>query len=310
MSLEAALLASVLGLLTGAVEIFSRYRHGFQIVLKTVSGWLYLLLNAVLGVGAYALLLWWPDDDPPAADHWKLALYAGLGAAALVRARLFTVQVGEKEVAFGPGYLVDKLLALLVREVDRAKDLEHVRLVRRLVADLEFGPAVQSARTVIRGMRQSLTSEEREALIRELDEIEASSEPVEEKTHALGFALLDKVGEKLLQEIVGEVRERSTVVRQPASMVLTKPAGKSNLVRAGLTGVAFDEAVHRFQALADQDTSLAPEDRDELLAEVDQIRRRDMPEADRSFALGFLAFDFFGREAFERHFLQITARSR
>lgn len=307
-NLEAGLLACILSLLAGTVEIFSRYRHGFQTVLRTTSGRLYILLNAVLGGVAYGLLVGWPEEGIPAANPLKLGFYAGLGATVVVRARLFTLRVGGKEVAIGPGYAIDKLLSILVREVDQAMDLTNLRLVREMVADVDFAPAVQSARTVIRGMRHSLQPEDRDALIGELDEIEKSGEPLEEKTRALGHSLLESGGVELLREIVDEVRARAAVARMQALPVPAKATSRLDLVRAALTGMSFDETVGRFKTLAGEDESLTSEDCDELLAEVDEIRRRDMPEADKSFALGFLAFDYFGHEAFERHFPSESAR--
>ncbi len=299
----AATVALFVGLFTGTIEALSRYRdEPFKAVLTTLYGWIYILLNAALGLAAYALLLWRPGsvpDDP--GSHMKLALAAGLGAAAVVRARLFSIKVGDKEVAVGPGFLVDRFLGLLDRQIDRARALERTRLVVREMAGVDFARAAQYARTVILGSRQSLPIGERTELTEKLREIENRRDDAEQKVHALGFVVLDFMGEEFFRHLITQVRTREAAV-EPTAAAGVRPGSQSELVRAGLDRVAFAEAERRFHVVAAEDEALSLEERQDLLQELRQIANRDIPELDKSRAVGFLVLDFFGSQVFEKHF--------
>jgi hypothetical protein len=311
------LLALGLGFLAGAIEAFTRYRDApFKAVLKSVYGWLYLLFNAGFSVAAYGGALWWDKIDAVTPiDRLELALAAGLGGAVLARARIFSVKVGDNDVVIGPAFLLDQLLARLDREIDRERYRERYRERTRLVLEatkgIDFTPTARYARTLIFGSRQNLAAEQRVALFKKIRELESSAADGEQKLLALGFEILNVMGEVYFRDLVAEVRARGAATpdsKTPTSSTVEPgDAGRGDtspavVVRTGLSDVPLAEATRRFHALVAADSRLGLDDRQELLEELRQIAARGSNDSDQILAIGFLVFDFFGREVFEEHF--------
>jgi hypothetical protein len=300
------LLAFGLGFVAGAIEAFTRYPDApFKAVLKSMYGWFYLLLNAGFSVAAYAAALSWDKIEAPTPGaRLQLAVIAGLGGAALVRARIFSVKVGDNDVAIGPAFLVDQLLSLLDREIDRARARERTRLVLGATQGIDFAPTARYARTLILGSRQSLAAEQRTALSEKIRELESSADDDEQKLLALGFEILNVMGEAYFLELVAEVRTRATTTApvDATAAVSEEKVSASRAVRAGLSGVSLAEATRRFHVLTAADTKLGLDDRQELLEELRQIGARGTDVQDQALAIGFLVFDFFGPEVFAVYF--------
>ena len=99
--------------------------------------------------------------------------------------------MGDNDIAIGPAFLVDQLLALLDREIDRARARERTRLVLEATKGIAFAPTARYARTLILGSRQSFAAEQRAALSEKIRELESSDDDDEQKLLALGFEILN-----------------------------------------------------------------------------------------------------------------------
>ncbi len=198
------LLACVIGIGTALVELLSRYRdEPFKVIAQTQFAWVYLALNGVLALGAHWVLLStsWGGDDAEAIDRAGLALASGLGAAVILRSRVFTAQLGDEQVSIGPGYVVDQLLTIIDAQIDRRRALERVRLVVAKMRGKDFEKAKTYASTMITGSRQNLTLQEQKDLANQIREVQDRRISDQEKALALGFILLDFMGEDFLEEI-------------------------------------------------------------------------------------------------------------
>ncbi len=202
------LTASVAGFLTASVEVVSRYRDDpFRAVFTSPAGWIYLVVNAALSAIAYQLLT--QSQDLMMSDveaHLRLALLGGFGAAILVRARIFTVKTGSDEVPVGPGFIIDQLLRILDRQIDRSRAIRRTKMVFSSMADVDFDRVAKYAKTSIPSTSRDLSLEERRILVSRIAEIEGSEVDDVQKRYALGFLVLDFMGEAYLRALLAGVK--------------------------------------------------------------------------------------------------------
>jgi hypothetical protein len=198
-------LSFLTGLLVAIAEMFPRYRDEPLLALANRYGIAYLVFNGLLGTVAFSLWLGQVDDPTYAgASAWSsLAdpVAAGLAAAAILRARVFSLKVGAEEYPVGPGILTNALLAYLEKQIDRQRAGERIKLVRQVMEGVSFDEAKLHVGNMISGGMQNLSAEERRELGRRIGEIEADAFPAQEKAYELGFLVLDFLGEKLFKEL-------------------------------------------------------------------------------------------------------------
>ena len=91
------LLAAVIGAVVGCVEVFQRYRAEPLQAVSTVWGITYLVFNALVSCFAFYVIdlsSAFPDDAET-LTRLKWAMFAGLGASALLRSKLLNIQLPE-----------------------------------------------------------------------------------------------------------------------------------------------------------------------------------------------------------------------
>jgi len=118
------LIAGLLGAVISSAEIISRYRDEPQYALRTWPSLFYMLVNALASVGTLAIihtLNWTFGVSDPDLVGWAQVFVAGFGAMAILRASLFSVQVGDEAVPIGLKHYLDVLLASVDRAVDRKR---------------------------------------------------------------------------------------------------------------------------------------------------------------------------------------------
>ncbi len=327
------LLALVIGTGTALVELLSRYRdEPFKVIAQSYFAWVYLALNGVLALGAHWVLLtgeW--GVDATTIDRAKLAIAAGLGAAVILRSRVFTAKLGGDQVSIGPGYVVDQLLSIIDAQIDRRRALQRVQIVVEAMEGKDFEKATTFASTMITGSRQNLTLQEQKHLGVQIREVQVLRISEQEKAYALGFILLDFMGEEFLTEIarrlpaVVVLGESSDDVASPPAITVTstnkhdidavparrvhnesRSVARANLVMELLTDVPLDRVLERTVDLIDSEVlGSSAAERAGLRQELKDIMTRTTGKPqDKVYALGFLALkasdaDFF-RENYGR----------
>lgn len=319
-------LALVIGTGTALVELLSRYRdEPFKVIAQSHFAWIYLALNGVLALGAYWVLLTsdWAADATQ-VDRLGLSISAGLGAAVVLRSRVFTARLGDEQVSIGPGYVVDQLLAIIDRQIDRRRALQRVQIVVEAMDCKDFEKAKTFASTMITGSRQNLTLQEQKDLAAQIREVQDRRIGDQEKAYALGFILLDFMGEEFLDEIARRLPTLSLpgepeLRELPPSITTTatnkhdldaiparreRPESRSvqraNLVRELLTGVPLERVHARILDLLDSEVlGSSAAERTGLRMQIAETmgRTSDKPQ-DKVYALGFLVLmasdaDFF-----------------
>lgn len=130
-----AVAAMAIGGLVGAVEVLGRYQHApFRAVLS-LPGLFYVVINiaaswaAFYMIGAFEIL-----KATTVAKDLTHILAAGFGSLVFMRSSVFKVKVGEADIGIGPAAILDALLMVADRSVDRREAVARAQDVTELVS--------------------------------------------------------------------------------------------------------------------------------------------------------------------------------
>lgn len=314
-----ASLAVVLAAFAAFVELIARYRdEPFKTLAATPFGWVYLGVNAIMGAIAYAILLQ-TVETASVLEHLEIALGAGIGAAAILRTRIITARVNSKDVAIGPGYVLEQLLAVLDRQIDRERAVARTHLVKAKMKDIDFAKAGPYAKIMITGSMQNLSPQESKEFEAGLDLIGQVDAEDQEKAYALGFLILDYAGEDLFDAMLRD-DSRSRLLLEPVDepevpadedlAEIDSASRRTELVRDCFEGVMLQQIAARVDRLIEQGP--APE----VLAALQALHARiaamvgaGETSKDLVFQLGFAMFDSLGAEYLTTHFADLVSPS-
>jgi len=129
----------------GAVEIMGRYRQAPLRAVLSYSGFTFVGVNVLASAGAWYLMhvmhamgekLPGALGDPEDVKV-KAAIISGFGALVFLRSAVFKVRINETDVGVGPAALLDSLMLIADRGVDRWEAVARAREVSRLVARMK-----------------------------------------------------------------------------------------------------------------------------------------------------------------------------
>lgn len=325
-------LAFSVGIGTSLVELLSRYRdEPFKVIATSQFAWVYLLLNGALAIGAYIALIQSPYGEgvDTLTGRAALALAAGLGAAVILRSRVFTAQLGDEQVSIGPGYVVDQLLQIIDAQIDRRRALQRVQIVVEVMKGKDFEGAKTHASTMITGSRQNLTLQAQQDLANQIREVSDRKIPDQERSYALGFILLDFMGEGFLRQVAHELpivpsealADASGTVDFDALTASDKivprdwgaslPVKRADLVQELLANVPLVEVNTRVdQLIAKGEIGRDEAERRAILHEIDRVLDRDdNSEVDKVFAVGFVVHEHVDGQTFRKLFGNLERKS-
>ncbi len=213
------LISAALGALVGVSGIATRYRDEPTRVLGTLPALLYVLLNAAVSVLAYGLAytFGWDFGAPsPEATPLVQAIVAGLGGMVLLRSSVYTLRVGDQDVSIGPYALLQSLLNMLDREVDRHRAKSRAATISRIMKDVSFERAYQPLPAYCFALMQNLDHEEQARFANALKAIYTSQMSDHTKALLLGAQLLNLVGENVLDAAVKGLEAQIKPSKEPA----------------------------------------------------------------------------------------------
>ncbi len=201
--------AFVLGSSFGVSELISRYRDEPRRALFSWAALLYIFVNALAAVFALNLIrvFGWLNEGEPLQIAYRQVLISGFGAMALFRSSLFIFRIGGSEINFGPVFVLQIILGVADRAVDRRRGYSRSSDVSLIMKDVSFEKAQELLPIYCLALMQNLTKDEQEALARDVASIGATniSDPVaanRQKSVLLGLRLLSVIGTDLLEQAV------------------------------------------------------------------------------------------------------------
>ena len=207
------LLVALIGGLLGACELLARYRDE---PVKAVMNWaalVYIGVNVAASMLALQLIVifgvdFGVPDGEAAKQHAVRILAAGLGAMAFFRTSLFTARVGEQDVPLGPGYVLQVLLNVTDRAVDRGRARPRAEEIAEIMHGIDFARARTALPPLCFGLMQNVSPEEQSAIGDQVNLIPApaAGESSRLQSILLGLLLLGLVGSDVLKAAIAALK--------------------------------------------------------------------------------------------------------
>ncbi|WP_245679651.1 hypothetical protein [Actinomadura hibisca] len=203
------LVAVSLSCLVGVAELVSRYRDRPTTLVRVPSTWAYVLINGAAGAGSLLLLHtfdWKFGVQSPEVSGATQVLVASLGSMMVFRSAVFTVRVGDEDVAVGPSTLLTSLLAAADRGVDRMQARTRARETGDIMKGVSFDRAKLALPTYCLGLLQNVSAEDQADLRTAVDALAGSEMTDTQMAYNLGLLLMNVAGPDVLRAAVDTMR--------------------------------------------------------------------------------------------------------
>lgn len=197
---------ALLGALVGLTEVLSRYRDDPFRSLASVGALTYIAVNAggsLFALYAIRVFGWNFGFDSGGSRDLGRVLFAGFGALALFRTKLFTAAVKGESVSFGPSRILEQLLAISDRQVDRKQGILRSRTAAIEMRDVSFQKAFGSLPVYVLGLLENCSEDEQKRLALDVSKLlETTTMDDTSKAQALGVAVMRLIGPELFKQSV------------------------------------------------------------------------------------------------------------
>jgi hypothetical protein len=209
-------IVGALGFIVGAGELFVRYRDEPLRVLFSrpvlFYAIIYAVINALAALAALALIhvfgLTFGIDPQKSATELRVTrvLVATLGAMLFLRSSLFTVRIGDQDVAIGPSVFLQTVLNAVDRAVDRDRAKLLAESVSRMMKGVSYRQAFMLLPPLVVAQLQDVSPEVQERLAERLLQVDMS--PGDDRTKLFEFGLIaaNYVGVAALETAVNSIR--------------------------------------------------------------------------------------------------------
>jgi hypothetical protein len=204
------IIAAVIGALVGATDLASRYRDRPAVLVAVPSAWLYALLNAA--AAGLALLIvnsagWTFGATETTTVNALRIMAARLSAMAVFRSSFLTVRLGDTDVAVGPATLLNTLLGIADRSVDRRRAADRSATVTRIMAGISFERSRLALPTFVLALMQNVPPAEQHDLGVAVEALSVSRMSDTQKAYALGLLLMNIAGPAVVADAVAALRK-------------------------------------------------------------------------------------------------------
>jgi hypothetical protein len=212
--------AGLIGLLLAYAELLARYRDNPVRAVWSAPAFTYALVNAFTCL----LAAWWiltfskdlvtPTSGATLAhqegdvDAAKLAIIAGFGALAVLRTSLLKLRMNSgDDISVGPAVIIEQLLSIVDRSVDRHLAKRRSRIASELAADFSFSRQSTSLVSLCLTLLQNPSPTETQQMTSVRNALAGRNDlSARVKTMSLMLTLLELVGEAVLREAVAAIR--------------------------------------------------------------------------------------------------------
>jgi hypothetical protein len=200
----------LIGAAVGATEVIARYKDAPFLAVRTGPAQLYVLVNALAALFAYVLIVNF-DFKFGATEQVGLvqALVASFGSMAFFRSSLFSMKVGETDVAVGPAIFFQVLLFATDRACDRERAEPRSTEVNRIMQGVSFDLARDALPSFCFELMQNIPASEQQQFRLVIDALASSTKMRDSvKVLNLGLMLMNAVGHQVLEAAVRALGEK------------------------------------------------------------------------------------------------------
>jgi hypothetical protein len=206
-------IVAALGALVGSGELVSRYRDAPTGALRTGPALFYVFLNLVASIAALFLIRvfdWrFGVTSGEGAVRWTQVGIAGTGAMALFRTSLFTIHVGDRDIAVGPASFLQIFRDAADRGVDRLRAQARGDRVAKLMEGVDYAKAFEGLPPYCLALMQNVADEDQQKMLQALALLDKDQtiDPAI-KVRILGLLLMNVVGPNVLTAAVESLRKQ------------------------------------------------------------------------------------------------------
>jgi hypothetical protein len=206
-------IVAALGALVGGGELVSRYRDAPAGALRTWPALFYILINVAASMAALFLIhvFNWQfgitSGDGPV--RWTQVGIGGTGAMALFRSSLFTVHVGDRDIAVGPASFLQIFRDAADRAVDRLRAQARGERVAKLMEGVDYAKAFEGLPPYCLALMQNVADEDQQKMLQALALLD--KDPTIDpaiKVRILGLQLINVIGPNVLEAAVNSLRKQ------------------------------------------------------------------------------------------------------
>jgi hypothetical protein len=206
-------IVAILGALVGSGELVSRYRDAPAGAIRTGPALFYILINTAASIVALFVIhvFNWhfgvTSGDAPV--RWTQVGIAGTGAMALFRSSLFTVHVGDRDIAIGPISFLQVFRDAADRAVDRVRAQARSDSVAKLMKGIDYRKAFEGLPPYCLALMQNVPDEDQQKMLQALALLDKDQtiDPAI-KVRILGLQLMNVVGPNVLSAAVESLRKQ------------------------------------------------------------------------------------------------------
>ena len=205
-------IAGAVGAFVGMGELITRYRDEPLRALSCGPALVYVFVNLLASVLAYTLMVYFnwtvAEGLSDQALHGMRVVVAGTASMALFRSSLFTVRVGDRDIAVGPSSFLQAIMGAADRAVDRDRAIKRAQIVTAAMAELDFSISADVLPEMCLALMQNLTDDE----ITEMKDTVATLKSIDVledrvRCYLLGLILIGAVGEEGLKSIISALKK-------------------------------------------------------------------------------------------------------
>jgi hypothetical protein len=284
-------LVALLGGLVSIGELSSRYRDAPGRAISSLSAGVYVALNVAATLAALALIRVFDvnfGDLTGDKLRWTQVLVAGFGAIAVFRSSVFIARVGDQDVGMGPSGVLEALLKVADRGVDRSRAKARATEVASAMQGVSFEQAQVALPTYCFALMQNVTREEQEVVADQIvGKLRTANMPDSTKALALGLALMNIVGDGVLLAAVDTFLDRSGA------------KARAKEVASAMKGVSFGRAAVALPTYCFALTQNVTPEQQEVVAQiVGKLGAASLPDSTKALALGLALMNIFGDGVF------------
>jgi hypothetical protein len=209
----------LIGAAVGATELIARYKDAPFIAINTGPARWYIFVNALAALFAYVLIVNFDFKFGATTEVGLVqALVASFGSMAFFRSSLFSMKVGETDVAVGPAIFFQVLLFATDRACDRERAEPRSADVSHIMQGVFFELARDALPNFCFELMQNIPASEQQQFRLVVDALASSTKMRDSvKVLNLGLMLMNVVGQQVLEAAVRTLGEK---IQGPARLEL------------------------------------------------------------------------------------------
>jgi hypothetical protein len=213
--IRALVLAFLCGASVGMTEISSRYRDEQMKAILSPDGLVYIVCNGAISTFALVLLFHFSltlEAFKAFQGHpLSAAMAAGFGATAIMRTRFAVIKGADsKDVSIGPDIVINLLLAMIDRRIDRWRAARRQEIVADHFEQLKaLGTVDEASKYLLASLVsfQNLSEAEKKDLAATLKDNKELGYSENIQRAAMGYLFLTVVGEENFTSVLAKARQ-------------------------------------------------------------------------------------------------------